>query len=162
MSFVRAPTALVSLILAGVCAILLLALTLLTTGSVGKSDAPVLVRPSLAAPDLPALATLPDRERASADKPLFHPDRRPIADASASAGAASGAETATVAPFRLKGIVMANGTARASLARDADGDIQWVNRGNTIDGWTLESVRSDRVVMSRGEHRTTLLLYPDR
>lgn len=160
MSFVRAPTALVSAILAGICAILLLALTLLTTGSVGKSDAPVLVRPSLAAPDLPALATLPDRERASADKPLFHPDRRPIADASA--GAASGTETATVAPFRLKGIVMANGTARASLARDGDGDIQWVSRGNTIDGWTLESVRSDRVVMSRGEHRTTLLLYPDR
>lgn len=161
MSFVRAPTAVVSAILAGICAILLLALTLLTTGSVGKSDAPALVRPTLAAPELPTLTSLPDRERASADKPLFHPDRNPHR-AAADTSAASAAETATVAPFRLKGVVMANGMARASLMRDVEGDIEWVNRGSEIDGWTLESVRSDRVVLSRGEYRTTLLLYPDR
>lgn len=162
MSFVRAPTAVVSAFLAGICAILLLALTLLTTGSVGKVDTPVLVRPTLAAPDLPALASLPDRERASAEKPLFHPDRKPHPDASAASGADGSADMATVAPFRLKGVVIANGMARASLMRDVEGDIEWVNQGNEIDGWTLDSVRADRVTLSRGEHRTTLLLYPDR
>lgn len=161
MSFVRAPTAVVSAFLAGICALLLLTLTLLTTGSVGKSEAPALIRPSLSAPVLPALSALPERERASAEKPLFHPDRKPILDA-ASAGIAGSDDTATVAPFRLKGVVMANGMARASLMRDVEGDIEWVNRGHVIDGWTLETVRSDRVTLSRGEYRTTLLLYPDR
>ncbi len=162
MSFVRAPTALVSAVLAGICAILLLALTLLTTGSVGRSEPPAFVRPTLSAPDLPALASLPERERTSAEKPLFHPDRKPHDDTSAASGNARSAEAATVAPFRLKGVVIANGMARASLMRDVEGDIEWVNRGNVIDGWTLESVRSDRVVLSRGEYRTALLLYPDR
>ena len=161
MSFVRAPTAIVSAILAGICAFLLLILTLLTTGSVGKSDTPVLVRPSLVAPAIPALTALPERERASAEKPLFHPDRKPVSDAATGSETGAG-DAATVAPFRLKGVVMANGMARASLMRDVEGDIEWVNRGQVIDGWTLESVRSDRVTLSRGEYRTTLLLYPDR
>ena len=161
MSFVRAPTAVVSAILAGICAFLLLTLTFLTTGSVSKAEAPILVRPSLAAPAIPALTALPERERASAEKPLFHPDRKPVLSA-ADAAAAGSDDAPTAAPFRLKGVVMANGMARASLLRDVEGDIEWVNRGQVIDGWTLDSVRSDRVVLSRGELRTTLLLYPDR
>jgi len=59
-------------------------------------------------------------------------------------------------------VVLANGMARASLQRNVEGDIEWVNLGNSIDGWTLESVRADRVALSRGEFRTTLLLYPGR
>lgn len=160
MSFVRAPTAFVAATLAGICALLLLALTLLTTGTGSRIDAPDIVRPTLTPPDMPALTRAPDRDRASAEKPLFHPDRRPRASDSDAAGGA-GAEL-TEAPFQLKGIVLANGTARASLLRNVEGDIQWVNRGSTIDGWKLESVRSDRVELSRGEYRTTLLLYPDR
>lgn len=158
MSFVRAPTAFVSMILAGVCAFLLLVLTLLTTGAGSKVEDAGIVRPTLAAPDMPAMAAIPDRARTSADKPLFHSDRRPQ---NAAVDEDSSVD-ATVAPFQLKGVVLANGMARASLLRNVEGDIQWVNRGNEIDGWTLESVRSDRVVLSRGEYKTTLLLYPDR
>ena len=159
MSFVRAPTAFVAATLAGICALLLLALTLLTTGAGSRIEAPGVVRPALTAPEMPALTQAPDRDRASAEKPLFHPDRRPE---QAEAAAGSLAAEATEAPFALKGVLIANGTARASLLRNVEGDIQWVNRGSTIDGWKLESVRSDRVELSRGEYRTTLLLYPER
>lgn len=159
MSFVRAPTAIVAATLAGICALLLLALTLLTTGTGSRVAAPDIVRPTLTPPAMPALTTAPDRVRASAEKPLFHPDRKPHASTAEASGAAA---ELTEAPFQLKGIVLANGTARASLQRNVEGDIQWVNRGNTIDGWKLESVRSDRVELSRGEYRTTLLLYPER
>ena len=41
MSFVRGPTAFVAAILAGVCGLLLLGLTLLTTGSMSRIDTPV-------------------------------------------------------------------------------------------------------------------------
>jgi hypothetical protein len=158
MSFVRAPTAFVAATLAGVCALLLLALTLLTTGAGARVEAPDIVRPSLTAPEMPALSSTPDRDRASSEMPLFHADRRP-GPAEAADGSSLAAE-ATEAPFVLKGVLIANGTARASLLRNVEGDIQWVKRGNTIDGWELESVRSDRVELSRGEYRTTLLLYP--
>ncbi len=161
MSFVRAPTAVVAAMLAGLCAFLLLALTLLTTGSASRIDTPDIVRPTLTPPAMPALTLPGDRARASAEKPMFHPNRKPIA-AELSPGADGGASEATEAPFILKGVVIANGTARASLMRNVEGDIQWVKRGNTIDGWELESVRSDRVELSRGEYRTTLHLYPER
>ena len=49
MSFVRAPTAVVAAMLAGLCAFLLLALTLLTTGSATRIDTPDIVRPTLEA-----------------------------------------------------------------------------------------------------------------
>lgn len=161
MSFVRAPTAVVAAMLAGACAVLLLALTLLTTGSASRIETPDIVRATLSAPDMPALALTSDRARASADKPLFHPDRKPHGSGLTADGEADGSGE-TEAPFILKGVVLANGMARASLMRTVEGDIQWVNRGKAIDGWTLVSVRSDRVELTRGEFRTTLLLYPER
>lgn len=160
MSFVRAPTAMVTATLAGVCALLLLGLTLLTTGAISGIDAGGPVRPALAAPEMPALTMPGDRARAYAEKPMFHPDRKPFASELTS-GAGGGAEF-TEAPFVLKGVILANGMARASLLRNVEGDMQWVGRGKTIDGWVLESVRSDRVELSRGEHRTVLHLYPER
>lgn len=160
MSFVRAPTAFVAAVLAGVCALLLLALTLLTMGSASRIDRPALIRPTLSAPEMPAISLGASRDRASAEKPMFHADRKPFAEAlTTETGAAA---DLTEAPFVLKGIVLANGIARASLMRNVEGDIQWVNRGTTIDGWKLESVRSNRVELSRGEYRTTLHLYPER
>ena len=161
MSFVRAPTAFVAAMLAGLCAFLLLALTLLTTGSASRVDTPGSVRPTLTPPAIPALTLPGDRARASAEKPMFHQDRKPFLSEPAD-GAEGAGSNATEAPFVLKGIVIANGTARASLLRNVEGDIQWVSRGTTIDGWKLESVRSNRVELSRGEFRTTLLLYPER
>ncbi|MBA3067969.1 MAG: hypothetical protein FP825_05740 [Hyphomonas sp.] len=160
MSFVRGPTAFVAAILAGVCGLLLLGLTLLSTGAMSRVEMPAEVRPTLTPPEMPALTASADRARASAEKPLFHPNRQPFA-AESTSGAGSGAEL-TEAPFQLKGVVLANGMARASLQRNVEGDIEWVNLGNSIDGWTLESVRADRVALSRGEFRTTLLLYPGR
>ncbi len=160
MSFVRGPTAFVAAVLAGICGLLLLGLTLLTTGAMSRIETPDIVRPTLTPPEMPAITMSADRSRTSAEKPLFHPDRKPFA-AELTSGAEGAAEL-TEAPFQLKGVVLANGMARASLRRNVEGDIEWVSRGNTIDGWMLESVRSDRVVLSRGEYRTTLLLYPER
>lgn len=160
MSFVRGPTAFVAAALAGLCGLLLLGLTLLTTGAMSRIETPDVVRPTLSPPEMPAMTAQSDRTRISAEKPLFHPNRKPFA-AELTSGSDAGAEL-TEAPFELKGVVLANGTARASLRRNVDGDMEWVSRGNTIDGWTLESVRSDRVVLSRGEYRTTLHLYPER
>lgn len=161
MSFVRTPTVAITATLAGICALLLIALALLTTGSFARVDSPDLVRPTLSAPDLPAVTLVSDRSRTSAELPMFHPDRKPIAKP-AVPGALSNAADLTEAPFQLKGVLIANGMARASLLRNIEGDIQWVSRGNEIDGWTLESVQPDRVELSREKYRTTLLLYPER
>jgi hypothetical protein len=160
MSFVRAPTAMVSASLAGLCIFLVIALTLLTTGAFSRIETPDRIAPSLTPPQMPALTLPGDRARASADKPMFHPDRKPFA--SELTAGANGASEFTEAPFVLKGVILANGMARASLFRNVEGDIQWVNRGASIDGWELESVRSDRVELARGEYRTVLLLYPER
>lgn len=163
MSFVRLPTATVSVLLGGVCAALLFVMTLLTTGNLTRAGAGPAPGPTLSAPPLPAVTFAAADDTAAADKPLFHVNRKPYEDRRTVAAAARiDMADATVAPFTLKGVLLSDGMARASLYSNTDGDIRWVNRGDAVDGWKLVQVRPANVVLARGDHSTTLALHPVR
>lgn len=163
MSFIRLPTAGMSMFLGASCAALLFCLALLTTGPSAEFLQRNSVLPSLAAPSLPAFSAAAPEDRAAAEKPLFHVDRKPFVGrliAASEPGFID--EDATVAPFTLKGVLLSDSLARASLYSNSSGEVRWINRGEIIDGWKLVSVNSAQIVLARNEHRTTLKLYPAR
>lgn len=162
MSFIRLPTAAVSVLLGAVCAALLFVLTLLTTGNLTRAGASIAPGPALSAPALPAVSFAAAEDTAAADKPLFHVDRKPFEDRRTAAAARADLADTAEAPFTLKGVLLSDGMARASLYSNTDGDIRWVNRGDAIDGWKLVQVRPANVVLARGDYRTTLALHPVR
>lgn len=163
MSFVRLPTAGMSLFLGVACGALLLCLALLTAGPSTEFLPRTSALPSLAAPELPPISAALQEDRAAADKPLFHVDRKPFVGRLLAADEPGFIdEDATVAPFALKGVLLSDSLARASLHSNHSGERRWVNRGETIDGWTLSSITASQIILTRNEHQTTLKLYPTR
>lgn len=163
MSFVRLPTAGVSILLTGVCACLFYILVLTTTSGGGARNLDTPAPPGLTVPPLPELTMGPVETGAAADAPLFHPDRKPYALVAAQTAVSSAAfDDGGEAPFILRGVVLSDGIARASLAHQASGDIRWVTRGGVIDGWQLLQVRPGSVVLGRDDQRTTLRLHAGR
>ena len=163
MSFVRLPTAGMSVLLGAACGVLLLCLAFLTAGPSTEFLPRTSALPSLAAPELPSISAKPQEDRAAAEKPLFHVDRQPFVGRLLAADEPGFIdENATVAPFTLKGVLLSDSLARASLQSNNSGEMRWVNRGETIDGWKLSAVTDSHIILTRNEHQTILKLYPTR
>ncbi|MFN3312442.1 MAG: hypothetical protein ACK46Q_03110 [Hyphomonas sp.] len=163
MSFVRLPTAAVSLLLIGAGIALLYLLAVMTSFGRGSRSFETPVMPGLAAPALPALTIAAAETGTAAEAPLFHPDRKPFAAEAIPAALDAGDDSfGSDAPFLLRGVVLSDGIARASFAHQTSGDIRWINRGGMIDGWQLVQVWPGSVVLSRGDQRTTLRLHSGR
>ncbi|MFN7055081.1 hypothetical protein [Hyphomonas sp.] len=164
MSFVRLPTAGVSLFLIGAGVALLYLLAVLTASGSTAARPETPVQPGLTAPVLPALTVISDEDTsAAAEKPLFHPDRRPFQGPGIPASAAiEPGRDGSVPPFALRGVVLSDGMARASLAHQDTGDIRWITRGGMIDGWQLQQVRPGSVVLGRDGQNVTLQLHAGR
>lgn len=124
-----------------------------------------------ALPDL-ALGPLSGMDQTSA-RPLFRHDRRPpeIAPAVEAPRMRKAAKAPQVAPapapvsapvFRhaLSAIVIADGDAFAYLRKAGEAGLERLRPGETIDGWRLEEVRRDSVLLTHGPTRTELELRP--
>lgn len=153
----------VSVGLSVVCAALLYLLTSLAT----RSDMPInraeTVPTALGTLELATTLQEPAVFQAASEAPLFHSDRRPfLGPASVSSGDEFSDNDESAAPFELKGVVIAGGIARASLASIGGGAPVWIARGGTHEGWTLANVQPSKVILAKGEYRTTLELYPSK
>jgi hypothetical protein len=85
-------------------------------------------------------------------RPLFIQDRRPVAEsASGSVGPWSS--------LTLAGIVIAPGSREALIRHGTPATVVHLREGQTVDGWTLRSILSDRVVLSNGAERHELRLF---
>ena len=163
MGFVRIPTLITTLALGAACLVLAFLLINLTQGGLSAVRTAGTAAPALSPPANPPFLTPAAYSSMARDNPLFHPDRRSVENAALATGAeTAGPNADSEPPFQLKGIVLTNGTARASLLNNSDGEIIWVDRGSVIDGWQLVQVRSNSVVLSRGEHRKSLRLHQQR
>lgn len=89
-------------------------------------------------------------------RPLFSPSRRP---AVAPAEEPQATETA-VAPSRfvLIGVMIAVDDRFALLRRRVPPDTAWVSVGQVIDGWLVEAIEPNRVVLRNGSLREELVL----
>ena len=102
----------------------------------------------------PALAVLPPLANFSAtvERPLFTPSRRRPAGIEAAAG------PSIESRYRLVGVV-ATGPTKKAFAVDGARHIEIVE-GNTLDGWSVKEIRSDRVLLTSPAGEAVLKLKP--
>lgn len=88
-------------------------------------------------------------------RPMFSSNRAPGPDgpptASADSATTETANGARAAEFSLKGVIIGERGARAALQSDTAPDQTWVGVGDTVDGWKVESINSNRVRLRNGD-----------
>ncbi|HEV2552086.1 MAG TPA: hypothetical protein VGU20_32560 [Stellaceae bacterium] len=103
-------------------------------------------KPALAAASEPRFTMSPLRDFGEVlARPVFSETRRPPAPEAAAPGA--------TAPFALVGVVLSAKERHALLEHGLPPHIDRVAEGQEVDGWTLEAVQLDRVVLRRGDNR---------
>jgi hypothetical protein len=102
----------------------------------------------------PAFAALPPLASFSAtvERPLFTPSRRPPAGAETAAG------PSIESRYRLLGVVTTGPTKKA-FAVDGTRHVE-ITEGNTLDGWSVKEIRSDRVLLTSPAGEAVLKLKP--
>lgn len=94
-------------------------------------------------------------------RPLFSVSRRPFEPEAAPAPEAGSDESAGLPEVQLVGVLL-SATQRAALFAPADGEQgYWLNEGQMLEGWVIESVERDRAILRRAERTATLELRPD-
>jgi hypothetical protein len=122
-------------------------------GSGGKTPAPIVIAPPHDAAPISDFAEIVRR-------PLFNADRRPTSQPSGpKAPTASGDRPPE---FRLTGVAIAAERRQALLQISGQPRAYWVEEGGSIDGWLLQSVRDNAVILLSGQQQYELLLYPVR
>ena len=102
-----------------------------------------------------ALEPLPPVQRyaATVERPLFSPSRRP-APASAPTMPGSGLETR----YRLLGLLTAGPERRALVMETAAARTLDLGEGEAIEGWRVEHIEQDRLVLSSSTGQAVMLL----
>lgn len=95
-------------------------------------------------------------------RPLFRPDRQPYA-----AVAENGTEVTADSPepvrapnVALTGIVITPDETTALFRNTATGEIARVQKGAEVEGWVLEEVKADRVLLKHDDEIHEVLLRP--
>jgi hypothetical protein len=89
------------------------------------------------------------------ERPLFSRSRRPQPLRNATADARTGNAGA---PFLLSGVIIAGATRVAFLQPRSQPKTLRVLEGETVDGWKIEKILPQRVVIGNGEAREELFL----
>jgi hypothetical protein len=92
---------------------------------------------------------------AMVERPLFSRSRRPQPPRNAAADARTGNAGA---PFLLSGVIVAGTTRVAFLQPRSQPKTLRVMEGETVDGWKIEKILPQRVVIGNGDAREELLL----
>jgi general secretion pathway protein N len=85
-------------------------------------------------------------------RPLFVEDRRPAPE---SAGGSVGPWSS----LTLAGIVIAPGSREALIRHGTPAVVVHLREGQSVDGWTVRSILSDRVVLTNGSEQHDLRLF---
>jgi hypothetical protein len=93
---------------------------------------------------------------ATVDRPLFSRSRRPAPPEPAAVAAAKPGENG--APFELSGVLIAGASRVAFLKPIAQPKTLRVLEGETIEGWKVERILPERVVIGNGGARAELTL----
>lgn len=91
------------------------------------------------------------------DRPLFLRSRRPPTE-TAAAGAGPANASAANTPFVLSGVVVVGGQRSAILLQSESGRTVSALEGAVVEGWRLESVEPETVVMRNGSTVAELTL----
>ena len=98
--------------------------------------------------------------RATRERPLFSPGRRPDAEAAAGPEAGPVEESPDSVPFELTGVVMGTDMAIAILRnRDTQETVQ-LRRGEALEDWSIEEIAPRHVVLRQDDRQVRLELFP--
>jgi general secretion pathway protein N len=114
-------------------------------------------------PPVRAFALPPVEElRATRERPLFSPSRRPDAQASTGPEAGPVEESPDSVPFELTGVVIGTDMAIAILRnRDTQESVQ-LRRGESLEDWSIEEIAPRHVVLRQEDRQVRLELFPTK
>jgi general secretion pathway protein N len=84
-------------------------------------------------------------------RPLFSPSRRP--GAAAESGPEDGGQAS---PFTIMGTVVSDTARRALISHGNPPQLAHVTEGQRLEGWTVETIAADRVVLTQGGQRVEI------
>lgn len=90
-------------------------------------------------------------------RPVFTASRRPVAVPEERAQTVAGLGSPDI---RLAGIAIDTNAKRALLRTAQQPQARWVEQGESIEGWLLQVVREDAVIIASGQQAHELRLYP--
>ena len=97
--------------------------------------------------------------RATRERPLFSPSRRPD-EAALGPEAGPVEESPDSLPFELTGVVMGTDVAIAILRnRDTQETVQ-LRRGETLEAWSIEEIAARHIVLRQEDRQVRLELFP--
>ena len=135
-------------VLAGLVAVLAL-LPCAASAQSPPADSPVR---SFALPPLEEL-------RATRERPLFSPNRRPDVETAETPEAAPVEENPDSMPFELTGVVMGNDTAVAILRNRDTQETVHLHQGETLQAWSIEEIAPRHVVLRQEDRQVRLDLF---
>lgn len=125
-------------------------------------------------PAVPPAAAIPPIGTDAFTRPMFNRDRAqgpdkapPAAADNADPSASSGVDTAPdaagdMSAMTVKGVIISDRGARAALQSPGATSLIWVTSGETVDGWTVESITSSAVRMRNGDEVAELSVRKDQ
>jgi len=90
-------------------------------------------------------------------RPVFTATRKPFVAPAEKAQTVAGPGSPDI---RLAGIAIDTNAKRALLRTAQQPQARWVEQGESIDGWLLQVVREDAVIIASGQQAHELRLYP--
>jgi hypothetical protein len=149
---------LLGLLCAGLCAVLYIELQGVSQHSLATEASGASPAPDLSRPEEPAVAVPPLAVYAPViERPVFAPTRRPplVPEPLEARPTRPGGIT-------LKGVVLSSQKRIALLEAPGSGsDPQRIAEGERLEGWIVEAVLADHVVMRKGEVMRRLELHAD-
>ncbi len=110
-------------------------------------------------PDLAADAPLLSEFKATLERPLFSPERRPDRNGPAQEGESEAVVGLDAAPgLRLSAVIVDADGRSALLSTPQAVQAQRVPLGGTIAGWRVEEIRDDAVVLRSGSRQAEVAL----
>lgn len=154
-----------NLVLLLLCAVVT-ALCLVNWWVMALEPAPPLAAASSAdTPEPPVFGQRPIDPRPLSDfeeivrRPLFTASRKPFVVSTEATQTLAGLRSPDI---RLAGVAIDAGKKQALLRTPQQPQGRWVEQGDSIDGWLLQSVRDDAVIVASGQQTHELRLYPSQ
>jgi hypothetical protein len=149
-------------LLAGLGVVLLAALLLEWRGgllSIRSAAVDATALPPAAPADATATRTADDGADQALARPLFSPDRRAAAG---TAGARAGGPSGPSLRSRLVGLSVSGVVAEALFADPLRNEVVTAHQGDTVEGWTIERIEPQRVILTQGALRLAVEPVGDR
>lgn len=110
--------------------------------------------PGFALPALPSLQSLTE----TTSRPLFNKTRRPPPAAAGPAQATVEPAAAMLGRYRLSGVVIDGKTRKVLVAPAAGGKMVSVSEGDMLDGWKVERISPESLMLRAGDRTETVEL----